>query len=193
MKLENPHLDHFPSLVAMFFDRAARGGEDPFLWRKADRVWHPLSWRQVANQVSALAHNLRELGLKDGDRVVLISENRPEWCIADLAIMAAGCVTVPTYTTNTERDHQHILDNSGAKAVIVSTAKLARTLMPAVTRSDAHIVIRPGSSNTATGPACWRGMLPRPAPRSTSAWPRSSARIRPASSIPAAPAAPRAA
>ena len=141
MKLVNPHLDHFPSLVAMFFDRAGRGDEDPFLWRKADRVWHPLSWRQVASQVSALAHNLRELGLKEGDRVVLVSENRPEWCIADLGIMAAGCITVPTYTTNTERDHQHILDNSGAKAVIVSTAKLARTLMPAVMRSDAHIVI----------------------------------------------------
>src|SRR3546814_16748577 len=55
--------------------------------------------------------------------------------------MAAGCITVPTYTTNTERDHQHILDNSGARAVIVSTAKLARPLMPAVMRSDAHIVI----------------------------------------------------
>ena len=141
MKLVNPHLDHFTSLVAMFFDRAGRGGENPFLWRKADRAWQPLSWRQVANQVSALAHGLRELGLNDGDRVVLVSENRPEWCIADLGIMAAGCITVPTYTTNTERDHQHILDNSGAKAVIVSTAKLARTLMPAVMRSDAHIVI----------------------------------------------------
>ncbi|WP_197410148.1 MULTISPECIES: AMP-dependent synthetase/ligase [unclassified Sphingopyxis] len=141
MKLVNPHLDHFPSLVAMFFDRAGRGGEDPFLWRKADRTWHPLSWRQVANQVSALAHNLRELGLKDGDRVVLVSENRPEFCIADLAIMAAGCITVPTYTTNTERDHQHILDNSGASAVIVSTAKLARVLMPAVLRSNVKTVI----------------------------------------------------
>lgn len=141
MKLTNPHLDQFPSLVAMFFDRAEKGGESPFLWRKSDRVWQPLSWRQVANQVAALAHNLRELGLKDGDRVVLVSENRPEWCIADLGIMAAGCVTVPTYTTNTERDHQHILDNSGARAVIVSTAKLARSLMPAVTRSDASIVI----------------------------------------------------
>ncbi|MGV1684101.1 AMP-dependent synthetase/ligase [Sphingopyxis sp. NJF-3] len=141
MKLENPHLDHFPSLVAMFFDRAARGGEDPFLWRKADRAWQPLSWRQVAHQVAALAHNLRELGLKEGDRVVLVSENRPEFCIADLGIMAAGCITVPTYTTNTERDHQHILGNSGASAVIVSTAKLARALMPAVMRSNANIVI----------------------------------------------------
>jgi long-chain acyl-CoA synthetase len=141
MKLVNPHLDHFPSLVAMFFHRAGRGGEDPFLWRKADRTWHPLSWRQVANQVSALAHNLCELGLKDGDRVVLVSENRPEFCIADLAIMAAGCITVPTYTTNTERDHQHILDNSGASAVIVSTAKLARVLMPAVLRSNVKTVI----------------------------------------------------
>ncbi len=141
MKLETPHLDHFPSLVAMFFDRAARGGDEPFLWRKADRAWQPLSWREVAEQVAALAHNLRKLGLKEGDRVLLVSENRPEWCIADLGIMAAGCITVPTYTTNTERDHQHILDNSGARAVIVSTAKLARVLMPAVMRSDAHIVI----------------------------------------------------
>src|SRR3546814_8377426 len=55
--------------------------------------------------------------------------------------MAAGCITVPTYTTNTERDHQHILGNSGASAVIVSTAKLARALMPAVMRSNASIVI----------------------------------------------------
>jgi long-chain acyl-CoA synthetase len=50
--------------------------------------------------------------------------------------MAAGCVTVPTYTTNTERDHQHILDNSQSRAVIVSTAKLAQALMPAVVRSS---------------------------------------------------------
>jgi long-chain acyl-CoA synthetase len=82
------------------------------------------------------------MGLKKGDRVMLVSENRPEWCIADLGIMAAGCVTVPTYVTNLERDHQHILDNSQSRAVIVSTAKLAQNLMPAVIRSsDCEFVI----------------------------------------------------
>ena len=51
---------------------------------------------------------LRAKGIKPGDRVMLVSENRPEFCIADLAIMAAGAISVPTYTTNTTRDHEHI-------------------------------------------------------------------------------------
>ena len=69
---------------------------------------------------------------------MLVSENRPEWCISDLAIMAAGCVTVPTYITNTERDHPHIIENSGARAVIVSNAKLAQALLPAAIRAQAR-------------------------------------------------------
>src|SRR5213078_807635 len=64
------------------------------------------------------------------------SENRPEWLISDLAIMAAGCITVPTYTTNTTRDHAHILENSGARAVIVSNQKLTKNLAPAVLTSS---------------------------------------------------------
>ncbi len=128
--------EQFPNLVTMFFTRAREGGDKPFLWRKHDVAWHPISWAEAARRVAALAAGLRGLGLKPGDRVMLVSENRPEWCIADLGIMAAGCVTVPTYTTNTERDHLHILENSGAAAVIVSTEKLARTLLPAVLRSN---------------------------------------------------------
>ncbi len=92
--------------------------------------------------MAGLAAALKRIGLSPGERVMLVSENRPEWLISDLAIMAAGCVTVPTYTTNTERDHQHILDDSGARAVIVSTQKLARTLLPAAIRTSGceHVV-----------------------------------------------------
>ncbi len=129
-------LEHFPNLVAMFFARAAEKGDAPFLWHKADGAWQPTSWAQAARQVASLATALQALGLKRGDRVMLVAENRPEWCLSDLAIMAAGCVTVPTYVTNTERDHLHILENSGACAIIVSTAKLAKALMPAVLKSN---------------------------------------------------------
>jgi long-chain acyl-CoA synthetase len=128
--------DQFPNLVAMFLARVAERGDNPFLWAKRDGQWSAISWNAAAQQVAMLAKGLKEMGLNPGDRVMLVSENRPEWCMADLAIMAAGCVTVPTYTTNTERDHQHILDNSGARAVIVSDAKLAKNLLPAVLRSS---------------------------------------------------------
>lgn len=134
-------IETFPNLVTMFFTRAAERGDTPFLWRKSGGTWHPLSWNEVARRVAALSTALKSLGLKPGDPVMLVSENRPEFCIADLAIMAAGCITVPTYTTNTTRDHQHILTDSGARAVIVSTAKLAQALMPAVVRSQASFVI----------------------------------------------------
>ncbi|OYZ43545.1 MAG: long-chain fatty acid--CoA ligase [Novosphingobium sp. 16-62-11] len=121
----------FPNLVAMFLDRAGHRGDSPFLWAKKQGNWQSISWAEAARQVCVLAESLRKLGLNPGDRVALVSENRPEWCIADHAIMAAGLVTVPTYITNTERDHLHILENSGARAVIVSTAKLSQPLLPA--------------------------------------------------------------
>lgn len=116
----------------MFLTRARENGPKPFLSVKRGGAWVSTSYADAARQVATLAESLGRIGLKPGDRVMLVSENRPEWLIADLAIMAAGCVTVPTYTTNTTRDHQHILNNSGASAVIVSTQKLARALMPAV-------------------------------------------------------------
>ena len=128
--------EHFPNLVTMFFTRAAEKGDAPFLWHKQAGEWRSISWRETAAKVARLAAALKRLGLHRGDRVMLVSENRPEWLISDLAIMAAGGVTVPTYTTNTERDHQHIMDDSGARAVIVSTQKLAKNLLPAAIKSD---------------------------------------------------------
>lgn len=134
--------DDFPNLVTMFLARARYRGDTPFLWAKSAGTWHSISWTEAARQVAGLAKSLREMGLEKGDRVMLVSENRPEWCIADLGIMAAGCVTVPTYTTNAQRDHQHIMHDSGARAIIVSTAKLAKVVVPAaIISSEAEFVI----------------------------------------------------
>ncbi|MCH7554928.1 MAG: long-chain fatty acid--CoA ligase [Proteobacteria bacterium] len=119
------------NLVATFFERAEAKGDAPFLWAKRDGAYEAWSWRRVAETVSALSRGLGDLGVEAGDRVVLVSENRPEWVIADLAIMAAGAVTVPAYTTNSADDHAHILGHSGAAALIVSTAALARPLLAA--------------------------------------------------------------
>ena len=135
-------LEPFPNLVDMFLARAREQGDKPFLWAKREGSWQAVSWAEAARQVAAFAASLKRIGLHPGDRVCLVSENRPEWLIADLGIMAAGCVTVPTYTTNTARDHAHVLGNSGARAVIVSNQKLARNLIPAVlTSSECHHII----------------------------------------------------
>jgi long-chain acyl-CoA synthetase len=140
--LQISDIDAATNLVALFLKRAAERGDGPFLWAKREGGWQSQSWADAAREVCLLAEGMRRLGLRDGDRVLLISENRPEWCLADLAIMAAGCVTVPAYTTNTERDHRHILENSEASAVIVASEKLARPLLPAVltTNSVRHVI-----------------------------------------------------
>ena len=134
--MTDPEYGTWPSLIAMFFAQAKAHGERPLVWAKADGEYAPWTWAEVDRLVRLLARALRAKGVGDGDRVVLVSENRPEWLIADLAVMAAGAITVPAYTTNTEVDHRYILTDSGATAVIVSTPSLAQRVLPAVT--DSH-------------------------------------------------------
>lgn len=124
------------SLTAMLFAQAETFGDRPFLWRKSGGQWRALSWRETASSIETLARGLVAIGLKTGDRVLLVSENRPEWLIADHAIMAAGGVTVPAYTTNTVADHRHLINNSGAKLAIVSTRALAERVIGAALTSD---------------------------------------------------------
>ncbi len=124
-------LDRWQSLPALLFDQAQRLGDKPFLWAKREGAYRPLTWAEVADVVSTLSRGLRGIGVKPGDRVVLVSENRPEWLIADLAIMTAGAITVPAYTTNNVGDHHHILSHSGAVGAIVSTKALAHKVLPA--------------------------------------------------------------
>jgi long-chain acyl-CoA synthetase len=120
------------------FERTARGrGEQPFLWLKREGVYRPWSWQRVAHETRLLARVLRARGVAPGDRVLLVAENRPEWLIADLAIMTAGAITVPAYTTNTVRDHAYLLEHSGAAAAVVSNDRLARQLLPAVAEAPA--------------------------------------------------------
>jgi long-chain acyl-CoA synthetase len=156
----------FPNLAAMFFEQASRQADRPFLWSKQGGAWRPLTWRETRERVTRLARGLRALGLAPGDRVMLVAENRPEWVIADLAILAASGITVPAYTTNTVEDHTHILANSGARFAIVSTAALAQRLLPAVDRvqSVAAVVVMERPTVQRSGPAAihlWDDVMAR--------------------------------
>jgi long-chain acyl-CoA synthetase len=105
------------------------------LWVKTNKEWSPLSWKETSLKVREFAGGLKSFGIKPGDKVVIVSENRPEWIIADLAINLIGAVTVPAYTTNTEDDHHYILEHSDAKAVIASNNILANRVALATTRT----------------------------------------------------------
>ena len=152
------------SLPDMFFQQADRLGDRPFLWAKRGDEWRPMRWAEAAEQVRALARGLRGLGIQPGDRVALVSENRPEWLIADIAVMAAGGITVPGYTTNTTEDHRYILADSGAKLAIVSTAALARNLLPGAAQTpEAATVVTmepiPGKAPQGTRILGWDELL----------------------------------
>ena len=120
------------NLLKTFRNVAAVEGDRPFLWAKSDGSYHPWSWERVSKEISMLANALAALGLERGDRVLLVSENRPEWLITDMAIMTAGGITVPAYTTNTVADHTYLLEHSGANVAVCSTTTLAERLVPAM-------------------------------------------------------------
>jgi long-chain acyl-CoA synthetase len=127
--------DAIGSLPAMFLTTAARRGERPFLWGKSAGLYQPTSWPDAERAVTRLARGLMALGIAPGDRVVLAAESRPEWVIADLAIMSAGAITVPAFTSNTVDDHRHILGDSGARAVITSTPPVSERVAAAAAAS----------------------------------------------------------
>jgi long-chain acyl-CoA synthetase len=128
--------DAVPSLTRLFFDQAAKLSRQPLLRSKQNGTWVPMTYGEAAARVKSLARGLIGLGIQPGDRVALISENRPEWLIADLAIMAAGGITVPHFATNTPDDHRHILTHSGAKGAIVAGGTIAKRLLPAAVQAS---------------------------------------------------------
>ena len=108
-----------------FADAAQKYPNRPALSYKpaGSKEWVTLTYKEVADRVKQVSLGLRALGVERGDRVALLSENRPEWVIADLAALAAGAVTVPVYPTLPASQVTHILADSGAKVLVASDAK----------------------------------------------------------------------
>ena len=119
------------SLPGLIFALAIQAPDRPMLGFWRDGAWRQMSRGEFCQKVAKLAAGLRAQGVMPGDRVLLVSENRPEFMIADNAIMAIGAVTVPTYVTNTVADHAHVLRDSGARVAIVSTRILAERVLQA--------------------------------------------------------------
>ena len=110
------------TLTELYFGAMERFGTRPVAFR-AKRVgqWTELSYQQLADRVQDLSLGLLELGVAPGDRVAILSENRPEWAIADYACLAARCTDVPIYPTLPARQVEYNLCDSGAVAIFVST------------------------------------------------------------------------
>ena len=137
------NFDNYNNIVTMFFEKSKEMKNKPYLWKKINNVFESLSWEDVELSVKSLAKSLIGLGVLKGDRVVILSENRPEWQIADLAIMSIGAITVPVYTTSTTADYSHVISHSGARCMIISSHELCAKALPAVESSaDCKNVIK---------------------------------------------------
>lgn len=88
-------------------------------FKKKDAAWKELSWKKFSEIIFKTANALKESGVQENDRVAIYSDNSSEWMIMDLASMAIGAVTVPIYSTNNAEQAEHIINDSGAKAVLV--------------------------------------------------------------------------
>jgi long-chain acyl-CoA synthetase len=120
----------------MFFEKSKEMKDKPYLWKKNNNKFESLSWEEIELSVKSVARSLIGLGILKGDRVIILSENRPEWQIADLAIMSIGAITVPVYTTSTTADYSHVINHSGARCMIISSHELCVKALPALESSS---------------------------------------------------------
>jgi long-chain acyl-CoA synthetase len=106
----------FHATVERFGDRVA-------LRHKVEKVYQDITYRALAESIEKMASGLAQLGIQKGDRVAILSENRPEWAITDLAVLALGGIVIPIYPTLPAPQVAYIVGNSGAKALVVSDSK----------------------------------------------------------------------
>jgi long-chain acyl-CoA synthetase len=128
------------TVPGVFFRQVDRLGPRNLFHHYQNGGWKELSWEESGRLVGRLAAALVEAGVAPGERVLLMSENRLEWLLSDLAIMTAGAVTVPVYQSTPARTAQQIVENSQARLAIVSGEALAGRLhVERVVRMDAEL------------------------------------------------------
>lgn len=113
------------TLSKLFFDAIATHSKPAALRFKRDGAWLDISHADLLQRVRRISLALQDMGLARGDRIAILSENRPEWAIADYACLTAGMADVPIYPTLPAEQMVHILNDSGAAAMFVSTPEQA--------------------------------------------------------------------
>jgi long-chain acyl-CoA synthetase len=113
------------TLADIFFASIAHDLERHVIFKRGS-AWQVISSRQLYGYVATLARVLKQWGIHKGDRVAILSENRPEWMIADFASVSTGIIDVPIYATLTAEQTLYLLQNSGARVIFVSTLEQLR-------------------------------------------------------------------
>jgi len=122
------NLDQFNNLTELFFHQSEKQNPDNIFLEWLNTVNRKkFTWSETTLNIYKFAKSLRTY-VNPGDRVLLVSENRPEWLIADLSIMLANAVTVPAYTTYTENDYKYLIEDCTPSVVIVSNNTMLKKL-----------------------------------------------------------------
>src|ERR1051326_5336248 len=114
--------------------------EDAFNYRE-DGKWFNIPAESFVERVKSVTLGLAALGIRPGDRIALLSENRPEWSIADLAILSLGAIHVPIYTNMALEQVYYILSDSGAHAIFISNRRLYKHLKPVLDKRALELLI----------------------------------------------------
>src|SRR5580692_6405234 len=128
------------TLNHIFFAAAERNLDRAMLYRDAGK-WLPISSSEFRRNVAATVGALRQWGIRKGDRVAILSENRPEWSTADFAILLLGAVTVPVYATLTPEQTAYTLRDSGASVVFVSTENQLRKIQAILPQTQVKRIV----------------------------------------------------
>ena len=146
------------TLNQLFFTTVDRHAGLPAAFRsKVGGAWVGITHRETLERVQAISLGLRELGIQPGDKVSLVSENRPEWALADYACLTTRAADVPIYPTLTAKQTEYILRDSESVAVFCSTAAQVDKVL------EAKDALPPSRSGRAS--PRWPRSKPRDAPR----------------------------